>query len=141
MAHTIDIYERVNENAGYMWLEEDLIGWKKVAHKGENYLIKLLIPSHTMIKREVIWPNTKWDLCFRRKNLLYDRKLRAETAMVLSIIHMESGKRVTTITNPNIHRLTYTVGEWAVPHEWSTSRLHCAGGIHFFTMKSDAKKY
>jgi hypothetical protein len=133
------LYKKVNHNNGYMWLRDDLVGYKKVQLKSKYYIVKLLIPSYTLIKRDITYFDCDIDLASRRRDS-YARKLRAETAFVLEVKDMK-GNKVPQVINTHIYKLTYEVGGWAMPHEFYTGALHCAGGIHFFTRRKDAVNY
>jgi hypothetical protein len=101
--------------------EGDIVGYKNI----NGTIIQLLINSTT-----------------RRVNALSSRKCRAESALVVSINDIKTGKELTEVVGGHDSKFKYTAGEFVTPDKYNDSVLEeCTNGIHFFITKQEALEY
>lgn len=77
--------------------------------------------------------------------------MRASEAKVLEVLYYQTNRlvpvkgkfltRPTSFGNTNGKFIDYIPGKIVRPHEFSTYREQCSGGIHFFTNIREAKNY
>lgn len=72
----------------------------------------------------------------------YD-KSRCEKALVIRVERMPNGEEVIECVHGlYTHKMTYKVGEWAIPDSFDEDcRNECSHGIHFYMDKNEAIKY
>lgn len=101
------------------------IGWKKVKHAFESYLVKLEIPEDA------------------RRSSATTNKCRCDKAKVLEITSLDGEYKFTEVVNYSYnHRTLYKVGYMVYPDAFDDNRWNeCSNGIHFFIDKQEAINY
>jgi len=105
-----------------------------IAYKGVVKTVEYDMEAEFIVKLEI--PE------YAKRSSATSNKCRCSKAKVLEIKDVKNGRTVDEITNTNMLRCIYKVGEMVYPDFFDECRWHeCSNGIHFFMTEEEVSLY